>query len=370
MKYTKKRLKSYRIELGVLLLRITNNMVVANTVWNVNKNAERLAKAQERMSTQSQIQLPSDDPIIATRAIKYRNYVANVEQYQKNVDDALSWQEVTESALGDLNDVIQQTRELTVQAQGVLTTEDKEKIKSQITELREQAVQIMNTTYAGRYVFGGFTTDQTPYEIKSTAVGDKVLFKGQYVSLGGPMSSSINDTDIINYCTANAGTMYQDTANQSINYNIGAGAMMAVNVEGQDVVGNGLGSNLFDTFDKLLLGLDGATTYKTANITTSPASVTINSNTIDLSQILDDWDTDFSRVSTARSDLGARMKYVTLTKNRLSNDEITYTKLMSNNEDIDVAEASMDVSTAKYVYEASLSVGASVMSKSLLDFLK
>lgn len=351
-------------------MRITNNMMIANTVWNINKNAARLAKAQDRMSSQSQIQLPSDDPIIATRALKYRNYVASVEQYQKNADDALSWQEVTESALGDLVDVIQKVRELTVQAGGVLSDEDKEAIKTQISHLKQEAVQIMNTSYAGRYVFGGFATDEAPYEIVATDVGEKVLFKGQCMNLSGAMSSTLSDTDIITYCLTNAGDMYQDMGDQSIKYNIGSGALITVNIEGQDVIGTGVDSNFFDTLDKLVLALGGETTYKTAEITTSPTSVTVQSNSLDLSELLADLDEDLSRVSTARSELGARMNYVEMIQNRLSNDEITYTKLLSNNEDVDVAEASMDVTTAEYVYEASLSVGASVISKSLLDFLR
>lgn len=353
-------------------MRITNNMMVANTVRNLNNNAKRLSQAQDDMSTQSKIQLPSDDPVIAARAIKYRNYVSRVEQYQTNVDDAISWQEVTDNALSDLGDVVKQIRDYTVQASSdTLTDENKQEIKSNVEQLKEQAIQIMNTSYAGRYVFGGYVTDEETYAqaSSSTTVGDKVTFKGLYMNLGGPMSSSLSDTEISDFCTENIDKMYEDSSAQSIKYNIGYGNQITVNVEGQDVIGQGNGSNLFDSIDRLLLGLDGETSYKTATISKNPTNVTVETKDFDLDEILSDLDDDFDRLLTARSDLGARTKYLTMTKDRLSNDYNTYTKLMSSNEDVDVAEASAAVSTAQYVYEASLSVGAKVISKSLVDYI-
>jgi flagellar hook-associated protein 3 FlgL len=352
-------------------------MMISNTVWNLNKNMERLAKSQAQMTTQSKIQTPSDDPVIATRAIKYRNYVATTEQYKKNVDDANSWQKITETALSDLGDVVKQVRDLTVQAANdTLTDEDRAQIRTGVQQLKEQAIQIMNTDYAGRYVFAGFATDQPPYETQTVTIGgttmDKVTFKGLYANLGGPVSAALSDADIEAFCQANSAQMYQGGIKQSIKYNVGYGNQVTVNVEGQDVIGQQSGSNLFDTLDKLLLGLDGETAYKTADVdtTTAPATVTVSTGTFDLDDVLADIDNDLDRLQTARSSLGARMNYVDMTSSRLTSNETTYTELMSNNEDVDVAEASMEVSSAEYVYEASLTVGAKVISKSLVDFIR
>jgi flagellar hook-associated protein 3 FlgL len=343
-------------------------MLASNSVWNLNNNLRRLNEAQEQMSTQSKIQLPSDDPITATRAIKYRNYVATVEQYQSNVDDAISWMEVTENAVSDLNDVIQRLRELTTQAaNGTMTDDDKSAIAEEISQLKEQTVQIMNTSYAGRYIFGGYTTDQEPYTMDDDG---RVLYQRQYLNMTGPLSSSISETDYEAFCITNADAMYQEGESQSIKYNIGYGNQLAVNVEGMDVIGQTAGSNLFASLDKLLLGLDGETSYNTATIDTSTSTVTFASHEFEIGDILDDLDTDLNRVLATLSDIGARSNYAAMTKNRLSNDQTTYTKLMSNNEDIDIAEASVAVSSAQSVYEASLSVSAKVISKSLVDYLR
>ena len=399
-------------------MRITNSMLVSNTVWNIGKNTERLSEASERQSTQSKISLPSDDPVVATNAVKYRNYVSTVEQYQDNVSNATSWMSVTEGAISDLNDVVQEIRDKTVQAaNGTQSAQSLAAIKTEITQLKKSAIDILNTSYAGRYVFAGYNTDSSPYADTSVSLTNAdgtttsvsaVTYKNQYVNLGSVVSDAVatdygtsGTADVpvspsalasleSAYTTAKPVTSataktpgiynYSSIADQTINYNIGYGSEIAVNVEGQDLVGTTSGSTLFDTIDKLLLGLDelsstadttsavtGTTTIKYYSLTTDATGTT--SSTFTLTDILGDLDTDMDRISSVTADLGARESYVTLAKNRLSDDKTVYTKLMSNNEDVDVATATTDLSEAQTVYEASLTVGAKAITKSLLDFI-
>lgn len=351
-------------------MRVTNSMLISNSIWNINNNMKRLDKAQQRQSTQSKIQLPSDNPEVATQAVKYRNYVSTVEQYQKNVSDATSWMQVTEGALSDLHDVVAQVRDKTVQAStGTLSDSDLEAIKQEVQQLKKTAIQIMNTSYAGRYVFGGYATDKEPYAESSIMVGsetvDKVTFKGQIMNLGGPVSTSVDSTAYTAAYATNESSMYQSNGTkQSMKYNVGFGNQVTVNVEGQDVVGEGTGSNLFDTFDKLLVGLSGESSYQTVD-----SSGAIQTTTFSLSDVLGNLDTDLNRLSAITSNLGTRERAADLAANRLSSDDIVYTKLMSKNEDVDIAQATTDVSTAQTVYEASLTAAAKAITKSLLDYI-
>ncbi|CVK18238.1 MULTISPECIES: flagellar hook-associated protein FlgL [Sporomusa] len=352
-------------------MRVTNNMMVANTVWNINKNMERLNKASQVSSTQSKIQLPSDDPIIATRAIKYRSYVANVEQYQKNVESAVSWQEVTNSALDGLTDVVQRLQELVTQASSdVLNDSNLADIKSEVLQLQQTAIDYLNTSYAGRYVFAGYDTDEPPYSLETVTIGSTevsmVNFKGN--TLTATVDASVDDADITDYYTNNAA--YTDTgSDQKIFYNVGFGTSLAVNVEGQDVTGSGAG-NLFDTISKILIGLDGGDSYKTAATDPATGAVTIATTGFAMDDFLTDLSGNLNTILTAQTDLGARMKYAEMAQSRLASNLETYTALMSNNEDADIALASTDLTTAQSVYNASLSVGSIVMSKSLVDFLR
>ncbi len=346
-------------------MRITNNMMLTSTLRNINNAALRLNEANERVSSQKKISLPSDDPVVATRAIKYRDYVAKIKQYQSNVDDVTSWQDVTDDALSDLNDVVTQLRTYVVKASSeTLSDSDLAAIKTEIEQLQQQALDDMNATYGGRYIFGGYSTDEEPYELVSTDIGDIVTFKGKYLSLGG-LSSDISDDDITTFCTNNAGNIYTDTGDESIKYNIGFDSEITVNTEGQDVVGD-VGSNLFDTFSKVLSALDGNTSYKSYDV----SSGTVTTTSIDsISDLLTDIDNDLDRIETAQASLGARENYVKSVSDRLDNDYTTYTTLMSNNEDVDAAEAIIEESSAQTIYETALSVGAKAVTKTLIDYM-
>lgn len=355
-------------------MRITNTMITDNSVWNINKNMERLNDAQQKYTTQSKIQLPSDDPIVASRAVKYRSYVANVEQYQKNVDSAVSWEKVTDGALDDLGDAIVRLKGLVTKASssGTLTDSELQDIKSEVSELQQEVVDYMNTSYAGRYVFAGYDTDKPPYEIESTAVGNRIKFKGQYLSVGGAMAGTTSDSDITSFCNTaytNSKIYNSTTAAQDIQYNVGFGSSVPVNVEGQNVTGSGL-NNLFDTFSKILIGLDGGTSYKTATVDQTTGAVTVKSTEFKLTDTLDELSANNNTILTARADLGARMNYTNMAKNRVDSDKTTYTELMSNNEDTDLLESYTNATTAQTVYNASLAVSSKVMGKSLVDYLR
>ncbi len=367
-------------------MRITNNMMFDTSVRNLNRNLERMNTAQIQYSTQSKIQVPSDDPAIATRAIKYRDYVADVEQYAKNTSDATSWMEVSDDAMQDVSDYIERLKELTVSgASDTNSEESKKAISDEITEIKKGIVDIMNTTYAGRYIFAGYDTGTKPYAYAKVTLssGEEVevlQYKGKYLSTFGPVS---DDTDMNDYYAKTNGNRYI-ASTEAISYRVSEGSEIKVNDEGQNVVGwsgdaagtEGYtsGQNLFETIDKILLGLSGETSYKTMEKdSTGTLAVKTNaysSSSALVSSCLDELEQNLDRLTTAQSSLGARMNYVSSTGTRLDNADITYTKLQSKNEDIDVAEASMEVQNAKSVYEASLSVTSKVTSASLVDYLR
>jgi flagellar hook-associated protein 3 FlgL len=372
------------------MIRITNTMLAQNAIRNINNNMQQLDTAQTQMSTQSKIQLPSDDPVAATKALKYRNYVSTITQYQANASDATSWMKVTESSLSDLTDIVTQIRDLTVQASSsALTTSDEADIASQISELKANAIETLNATYAGRYVFGGYATDKAPYAVVSTTVGstsvNQITFKGKYLSLYGVVSSTLTDTDLVTayntYASTTTGTVttsniYTTTAAQTIQYNTGYSSETAVNVEGQNVTGLTASgtttiTNLFDTIDKLLIGLgESGTTKSCKSVSVVSGTPTVTTSTFTLSDLLTNIDSNLAQISTATSDLGARENYVSTCSNRLGDDYTTYTKLLSDVEDVDVADASVNVTSTQAVYDASLSVSAKVLSETLIDYIK
>lgn len=142
-------------------MRITNRMMTNNMLYNINGNKNSLAYLEQQYTTGMKIQKPSEDPIIAVRALKLRTNLSELNQYyKKNIPDAKAWMDVTESALTVVNDILTQVHTYCVQgATGTIKEGDRNDIIKTLTQLKQQVYQEGDTNYAGRYVFTGYKTD-------------------------------------------------------------------------------------------------------------------------------------------------------------------------------------------------------------------
>lgn len=142
-------------------MRITNRMMTNNMLYNINGNKNALALLEQQYATGAKIQKPSEDPIVAVRALKLRTNLSELTQYyKKNIPDAKAWMDVTESALTVVNDILTQVHTYCVQGStDTLTADDRDSIVENLTQLKQQIYQEGDTNYAGRYVFTGYKTN-------------------------------------------------------------------------------------------------------------------------------------------------------------------------------------------------------------------
>jgi flagellar hook-associated protein 3 FlgL len=70
------------------------------------------------------------------------------------------------------------------------------------------------------------------------------------------------------------------------------------------------------------------------------------------------------------AEVGGRIARMDLMMDRYIKDEINYTQMKSDVEDLDMAEALMWFSMTEAVYRASLGVGGRILPPSLVDFLR
>jgi len=71
-----------------------------------------------------------------------------------------------------------------------------------------------------------------------------------------------------------------------------------------------------------------------------------------------------------RSQVGARTSRLENALNRLGDFALNFKKLLSTNEDIDLAEVIMQLKEQQSVYETALAAAAQVIQPTLLDFLR
>ena len=142
-------------------MRVTNGMLINNTLSGLYKNLNSMNKLYAQMSTGKKIQTVSDDPIIAGRALKLKSTILETDQYESNAKEAESWMNVTEVAMDNMTEILKQIRTKLVQGStSTLAEKDKLAIKTDIAQLYEQILQEANATYDGRYVFSGYKTNE------------------------------------------------------------------------------------------------------------------------------------------------------------------------------------------------------------------
>ncbi|MDY3990640.1 MAG: hypothetical protein SOY96_02115 [Lachnospiraceae bacterium] len=144
-------------------MRITNNMILHNAASNINSNKILVDKGENQMTTQTKIQRPSDDPVVAVRSLALQTRLSKINQYyETNIPDAEKWMDVTETALSNIIDNITDLKRLCVQGStGTYKDDDKATILQQLQSLQESIFAQGNADYAGRTVFTGYRTDKT-----------------------------------------------------------------------------------------------------------------------------------------------------------------------------------------------------------------
>ena len=403
-------------------MRITNSMQIDTFLNNLNVNLTRLDKVQNQLATGKKISLPSDDPMIASRALKYRSDISEINQYIKNIQDASSWEEVTDSTLNTIGEVIQRTRELAVQASSdTNSSSDRIQIKQEIDQLYQQMVKLANTSYAGRYIFSGYKTDKPlileangtstytdipvvtnpptndTFRLRHNDINVMTNIKG---SIGG---APVGAFTIVAGVPAASGEVQVDmttgqltffgadvtlgltnvTASYSLNRVAGdynpdvysfSSITQTVPMEnefmkyevgiGDKIEVNVLGTDLFGAVSGT--GNTGSNILNMLNFINA-----LNTNDTDgIKQAIADCDTFLNSILEQRADVGARANRLELSQNRLNNELTNFTDLMSKNEDVDMAEVIMNLKNEENVYKASLDAGARIIQPSLMDYLR
>lgn len=142
-------------------MRITNKIISQNSITNINNNKVLEDKLNTQLATGSKINRPSDDPVIAIRALRLRTNLNQVNQYySRNVPDAESWLDITESAVNTVIEIVTDMYSNCTQgAAGFQTTEDRDKVLQNLKALQEEVYATGDADYAGRFVFTGYRTD-------------------------------------------------------------------------------------------------------------------------------------------------------------------------------------------------------------------
>lgn len=186
------------------------------------------------------------------------------------------------------------------------------------------------------------------------------------------------------------GTITYTKTAQSIEYEVNYNQKLKVNTEGSDAISHRIGRKI----DDIISAVDDvtATENKIKEVNKRLEDVTLSSTDVArYKKLKDQLDTELvlkkkamqqafekgisasnseqDRVNEAVADLGSRYVRLELTENRLSNQKVDFEDLLTENEDVDMAETIVKYTSAETIYNASLSAAAKVVQNTLLDFL-
>ena len=179
-------------------MRITNKIMRNNSLYNLNQNKILEDKLTNQMTNQSKIARPSDDPVVAIRALRLRSNVTYVTQYyEKNAEDADRWLTVTEDALNTLDEILKNLYENAGSAANKdLTADDLEILLTQMKSLTKEFYSSGNVDYAGRFIFSGYRTDTT---ITFSAEDIKEIMRNHPTSYNITQHFGYSDIDSFNF---------------------------------------------------------------------------------------------------------------------------------------------------------------------------
>jgi flagellar hook-associated protein 3 FlgL len=186
-----------------------------------------------------------------------------------------------------------------------------------MNQLKNELIQFGNGQIAGKYIFGGFVSDQPPFD---ATTGD-----------------------------------YSGT-NDSINMEVDRGAYTAINVPGGSLLRGGTppgstGTDIIGVLNNLITALSAN------NVAGIKAELPSLVNAQD--QIL-----------AARGDVGARLNRVQSAADHIDSMKISLNKVISGKQDVDFLQVMSDLTNQQNAFQAALASSAKTSQLSLLDYLK
>jgi flagellar hook-associated protein 3 FlgL len=305
-------------------------MLTDNYLRNLNNNLKKMLKQHTQIATGSRITKLSDDPVGAINVMNTGSKLERIEQYKTNISRAESWNQLTESSVMELNDIVKNAYEKAIQAANDhITPADKNAIAEEVGQLRDHLLSAANNQSGNKFLFGGFNTINPPFEVDS-ATGN-LLYNG--IAMSNPSDPAL-----------------LAEAAQVTEFEVAYSVRLGVSISGPDLIGTG-DDNIYAILDDMYNSLKAD---DSADVITGYADKLQNAQ---------------SRLLNLESVIGGRTNRLELIKNRHEEDDLNYTEIRSDIKDVDQAEALLQFSVTESIYTASLGIAAKILTPTLVEFL-
>ncbi|MEZ6046893.1 MAG: flagellar hook-associated protein FlgL [Planctomycetaceae bacterium] len=160
----------------ILSGRLPGSLATRQLQSDIATANQLIYRMQNQVATGQKYFLPSESPASAIRAIALQKQIERNEQIEKNIATDLTFLEVSESALGTVNDALNKAKSFIISGIGAASSPaEKQAMATELGSLITASLNSANTTHGGRYLFGGSQSGAPPFE---TRVDGSVVYHG------------------------------------------------------------------------------------------------------------------------------------------------------------------------------------------------
>ena len=313
-------------------MRIAFNTFPNSLTSQLAALSARQNRLQNQVATGKRISQLEDDPAAMRQVLDLQVQGSQIAQYRKNIASLQTQATSSYNAISGLQNISSRAGEIATLADGTRSPAELKAYATEVTQLIQQGVQLMNSTNQGSYIFGGTQTAQPPFVATTDSDGDVT------------------------------GVTYQ--GNESVSgAEIAAGATVSVQVPGANTSGSGPGGLITDSrngadFFNHLIALQN---HLLAGDTTAISSV-------DHPALMKDEDNIISQIANN----GLIQSHLSTADSLASAQSQSAEQTISQLSDADLAETLTQLSATQTAYQAALQSGANLLSPSqtLLNYLQ
>ncbi len=157
-----------------MVTRVTNRILINNSLINIFRLSENMEKAQLRIATGKRINKLSDDAVRMNEILNFRSNILQNTQFIRNINQGKLLLNTTDSALNDITLQLHRAKEIAVsQASGTATAITRGFNAIEIDNIISQILSSANVKVGNKYVFGGHKVTTVPF---STSASGAVYF--------------------------------------------------------------------------------------------------------------------------------------------------------------------------------------------------
>ena len=296
-------------------MRVTENIKFSEMRFHIQKNMQRYFEANEKLVSGKKVSRPSDDPAAIKELLNLRNLEASLEQYGTNIDRAAHRLKTYDLFLERATGLLSKAKSVAILDPRSANSDTRDIAAVQVSGILDEMLSIANSKVDGKYLFSGFKTTTPPFDpadVTFTYNGDT-----------GSVRTAVDES-----------------------------RKMVVNFTG-DVVfkGAGGGVDIFSELDALKTALE-------------------NDDVAAISSAIATLDAARDQVVEARAETGVRLSELDVKSEDMKNFKNNVLNRISGVEDVDIAEAVMEMTQMQNAYEVTLNASAKFMQTSLMDFLR